>query len=281
MNKIIKKISKFFKNEDLKTILREIKEYNENKSLIKNIEFDEEGNKTYEYIAEYNESNILIKEQTFFVDDKDTETKDYFYKNNELSTIIISSSSGWKTIQKYNYNESKSQVTIVVTDEYDSLEEKIIRIYNDKKQLIEESNYNEDDKLISKTKIIFSDDNKITQQEEYNDKDKIEKTIEFIYNSKGQIEKTIFYNYKRNIIDWQKIDYDENGRINKQENMEGAIYLFSYNSEEKELSEQRFLSNGIEILNKKTKFDDSNNIIEELSQSINGKENYSFEYEYF
>lgn len=281
MENKIKKISKFSKKDDSSVVLREIKEYNINNDIIRNTEFDEDGNQSYEFIAKYDDTNKLIQEITTFVDEEDSETKDYSYENDLLSQIVINSGSGWQTILKYNYDDSKNKVTIDVLDEDGTKEETIIKIYNDKKQIIEESLFDEDDKLKSRTKYSFSDENKMILQEEYDNKDRIEKSTEFSYNEKGKIELSVAYNHKGKIIDWQKLFYDENDRFSRQEDMAGNVISFSYNNEGKETIEKHFSNNGAEILNRTTRYDDNNNIIEQISEGLHNQESLSYEYEYF
>lgn len=281
MENKIKKISKFSKKDDSSVVLREIKEYNINNDIIRNTEFDEDGNQSYEFIAKYDDTNKLIQEITTFVDEEDSETKDYSYENDLLSQIVINSGSGWQTILKYNYDDSKNKVTIDVLDEDGTKEETIIKIYNDKKQIIEESLFDEDDKLKSRTKYSFSDENKMILQEEYDNKDRIEKSTEFSYNEKGKIELSVAYNHKGKIIDWQKLFYDENNQFSRQEDMAGNVILFSYSNEGKESIEKHFSNNGAEILNRTTRYDDNNNIIEQNSEGLHNQESISYEYEYF
>jgi hypothetical protein len=214
------------------------------------IRFDDAGNKTEElsYISE------------------DEVGEHIFYKRNSAGNIIaeeIQYFDGSISYRTYIHDNIENTLSIIMKDEEDAIEEKEFIRYDQNGNVIERITIDENEKIKEKHVNEFNEKNLIINRKETDNTGNLTAERKYTYDEDGNMTQRLTINRKGNLMELVTHKYDERGRMI--ENYAKNLYLikYIYNTEEKTITEERYLPNGMIESTSVSKFDEDNLLIEE------------------
>jgi len=244
----------------------------EDATLHRMVECDEAGNEILE-ITYSDEAEEEDRYEHVYTDGFKTEAKHWL--NGELTehhkyskgtdgkvaTEETSFLDGTIGLKKFEYADKV--ITVTLFDEFNNLEEKEVRTYNDQNLLIEKIITNEENLILEKHINIYNEAGKLSKQTEYGTEGEFISEKEFHYGDNGMISKILTYTQSKKLIDAVYYYYDEKARVIEQKFTNRYIIQFTYDDELNTELEERFMANGALDYQMLTFYDENKRILKQ------------------
>lgn len=253
-------------------------EYNSNGYVIEATEWSAGGDIESKILTNYNANNKVIEEINYISEDEITEHS-FFTRNDDdsVKTIEILFADESKTIKEFEHNSEERSRTITIFNEDGEFEGNEFYKLDNAGNVLEKVILNFNKKLEEKLVFVYNENGQILQEDQVDERNIILSSRRFTYDDMENLIEIITINDKNNIIEKVVTSYDDKKRIVEQIIKGSYLVKISYDDENHCKTEERFTSGSQLNYIMTTFFNEKGMITEEQTYSNIIK----YEYDYF